>query len=194
MTPRAVGEMTEEQLEAIRERAEKATRLLERREIPGFRSYLADTDGNIWSAFANWRGYGERPLVVDLNASGYPSVRLYRDVDRVRVRKPVHVLIASAFHGMGNGLQVRHVNGDKFDNRPANLAWGTAEENALDRAQHGTTARGERNGAARLTVDSVRDIRLQLAAHVPQRAIARTFRVSQRTISLIAQRRIWAHV
>ena len=50
-----------------------------------------------------------------------------------------HVLVALAWHGpKPPGLEVRHLNGVRDDNRPANLRWGTAAENTEDKRRHGT--------------------------------------------------------
>lgn len=51
----------------------------------------------------------------------------------------VHQLVAEAFHGpCPEGLECRHLNGNKMDNRALNLKWGTQSENSFDRVRHGT--------------------------------------------------------
>lgn len=82
------------------------------------------------------------------NADGYPSVRLTLNGHRTRLA--VHRLVAwvylsprpDPFH------EVRHLNGNKADNRVENLAWGTRKQNAADREQHGRTSRGASHSAA----------------------------------------------
>lgn len=67
-------------------------------------------------------------LVVSIGNNGKWSTRA------------VHVLVALAFHGpkpSANSV-VRHLNGDKYDNRPENLAWGTMSDNNFDLVVHGT--------------------------------------------------------
>ena len=53
----------------------------------------------------------------------------------------IYVLVALAFHGprpVGPaGKEVRHLDGNKSNNRPENLAYGTRRENALDIVRHG---------------------------------------------------------
>lgn len=46
----------------------------------------------------------------------------------------VHRLVCLAFHGAPESpdLVARHLNDDKDDNRPENVAWGTQSQNALD--------------------------------------------------------------
>lgn len=41
-------------------------------------------------------------------------------------------------HGLApvENAETRHLDGDKVNNKPENLAWGTAKENALDRERH----------------------------------------------------------
>lgn len=54
----------------------------------------------------------------------------------------VHRLVLESFVGPAPvGLMCRHLNGDAGDNRPNNLAWGTAKENAADTKLHGTNPR-----------------------------------------------------
>lgn len=57
------------------------------------------------------------------------------------VKRPVavHTLVSLAYHGDPEpGQEVRHLNGDPFDNRAKNLAWGTRAENVADAVKHGT--------------------------------------------------------
>lgn len=63
------------------------------------------------------------------------------------------------------------------------------------------TARGTRNGLAKLTEDAVREIRRRYAAgragtgpRVSQQALADEYGVNQSKISLVVRRRTWAHV
>lgn len=110
--------------------------------------YEVTRDGRVFSIDHNWRGLGKRELVQEPNAHGYPSVRL--TIDGRRARLCVHRLVAweylperpDPFH------EIRHLNGDKTDNRVQNLALGTRKENADDRQRHGRTSRGAKHSAA----------------------------------------------
>lgn len=106
----------------------------------------------------------------------------------------VHRLVLEAFRGAApNGHECRHLNGDTADNRLSNLQWGTPQENAADRARHGTEQRGSQKPNAKLTPDDVRDIRL-LSAGWPSTVLASWFGVSPTTVCCILKRRIWKHV
>src|SRR5689334_22814272 len=67
----------------------------------------------------------------------YYAVKLYRD--NVGKSHRVHRLVLEAFVGpMPEGLEVRHLDGDSFNNRLDNLAYGTHAENMEDQKRHGT--------------------------------------------------------
>lgn len=172
----------------IEARCEAATPLV------GYPGYGITTDGTVWSLHSNWRGYGPRPLVPSVGRSGYLKVRMTTETGQ-RIGRPVHRLVAETFLGVApRGAQVRHLNGNKVDNRASNLAWGTAAENADDRDRHGTTARGIKNGAAKLTDDAVQHIR-QLRKHgISQRTIGRMIGVSQKTVFNVLAGNSWQHV
>jgi HNH endonuclease/NUMOD4 motif len=61
-------------------------------------------------------------------------------VNGLRKNFEVHVWVCETFHGLrpSPDLEVRHLNGNPQDNRPENLKWGTALENAADTKRHGT--------------------------------------------------------
>lgn len=54
----------------------------------------------------------------------------------------VHVMVCKAFYGKKPtpAHEVRHLNGDRWDNRVENLRWGTHRENMQDTLIHGTAA------------------------------------------------------
>lgn len=110
--------------------------------------YEVTRDGKVFSTDYNWRGHGVRELAQSLNSHGYPSVRL--SLDGKRSRYLVHKLVAQNYLPPRPSVahEIRHLNGDRSDNRVENLAWGTRKENALDREMHGRTSRGEKHSAA----------------------------------------------
>lgn len=99
-------------------------------EIPGRPGYYATERGAVWSAHVH------RELKQRIGMGGYMAVSV--KAGRTRSNAFVHTLICTAYHGpRPEGMVVRHLNGDKYDNRPENLAWGTKSQNSLDRVTHG---------------------------------------------------------
>ena len=177
----------------LQEQLDHERRIINTATIEGFPDYEVDAEGRIYSNL-NWRGYGRRKVVPVETAGGYLKVRL-RAPDGSRVNRAVHRLVAQAFlPERPNGSQIRHLNGNKTDNRAVNLAWGTAKDNAADRESHGRTARGENNGFSKLTESDVASIRGELSAGRSQRRVAAEHGVSQKTIWSIANNRRWNHV
>ena len=80
--------------------------------------------------------------------------------------------------------------------RPSHLFLGTQAENLADMAAKGRSARGAKNGHAKLTAANVRAIRATYAGHdLSQRLIAERYGVNQSTISFaLAGRRTWRHL
>ena len=107
------------------------------------KGYEITKDGRVFSVESNWRGYGKRELKQHLNYHRYPSVHL--TVDGVRRHYAVHVLVAENHlpPKPSEEHEIRHLDGNKLNSSAANLAWGTAKENAADRESHGRTSRGD---------------------------------------------------
>jgi len=75
---------------------------------------------------------------------------------------------------------------------PYHLFLGTPADNSLDAARKGRMTRGEAISHSKLTEDEVLEIRrLLTASEKIQRDIAKDFRVSDATISMIKTGKIW---
>lgn len=174
-------------LDELRRLAEAATPI---RDAPG---YVVTVDGDVLSTATNWRGYGVRRLTPIEGRSGYLKVRL--TVDGRRINRMVHRIVAEAYLSPRPvGAQVRHLDGDKLNNSATNLAWGSALDNAHDRAGHGTTARGERNGWARIDESKVLEVRALRKSGLLYREIEQIAGVSRWHARQIVTREVWAHV
>ncbi len=103
-------------------------------DIPDFPGYRINLNSEILSL-----RYASGPMVLKpwIGTTGYWQVRLRRDGEYVNCK--VHALMAKTFLGSPQpGQEVRHLNGNKLDNRVGNLAWGTSAENNQDQVRHGT--------------------------------------------------------
>lgn len=166
------------------------------RHCPNRPRYAVGDDGSVWSCAAlvyqkgspgARSGVGQwHRVVAHPDGGGYLQVGIGKR--KVKVAK----LVLEAFHSIRpKGLQARHLDGDRLNNRADNLAWGTPKENAADSLANGSTRHGENCHAAKLTQRQVDRIRV-LCATVPQREIADRYGVSVATISLITRGLTWA--
>lgn len=125
-----------------------------------------------------------------------------------RKRRYVHHVVAEAFlpPRPSPEHELRHLDGDRANNAASNLAWGTRQDNANDRAAHGRTAVGERhgmfgkrlsgeaNGFAKLSDAAARQVHEMAVAGESQRSIATAVGVSQKTVWRVLSGNGWAHI
>ena len=124
---------------------------------------------------------------------GYCLVKLYLSVRKHRIRK-VHQLVLEAFVGTCPvGLEVRHLDDNKSNNRLTNLCYGTRSQNQLDRHGRGSL-KGERHHQAKLSAKDVCLIRADSMVGVGTRKLAAKHGVSKHTIQRIVARRSWKHI
>ena len=105
------------------------------RPVTGFPGYKVSDLGRVSSSRrGGWRVLRPRGDT----AGSYASVSLYSP-DRT-VSAPIHRLVAETFLGPPPFAKahVRHLDGNKSNNRLANLAWGTQGQNEADKIRHGT--------------------------------------------------------
>lgn len=98
------------------------------RELADFPDYGCTPDGHVWSQKSgSWR-----KLALSLNqAGGYLKVKVI-DIDGKTWTMKVHALIAAALIGeRPRGFDVNHKNGNKTDNRSANLEYLTRQQNVV---------------------------------------------------------------
>ena len=76
-------------------------------------------------------------LTNTLTNWGYHRVGLC--IGKASYTRKVHILVAEAFIGpRPNGLWCLHRDGNKLNNIPSNLYWGTHQDNVNDAMHHGT--------------------------------------------------------
>lgn len=158
-----------------------------------FKDYLIGEDGFIYSLHF-WRGTRTRKIAFTHDNYGYCRVRL--SIDGKRKAYQVHKLIAAQWLPKRPSLhhQLRHLDGNKEHNQASNLVWGTAQDNANDREKHGRTAKGSRNGSAKLTEKDVRKIKRLLFFGKPTATIASLFSITRENVNLIRSGKAWRHV
>jgi hypothetical protein len=150
--------------------------------VPGFDTVEASSEGRV--RVVQMIGTGK-------NDDGYPVVGLVRD-DKSVLTRPVHSLVADVFLVPRTGPVVRHLDGNKLNNRMENLAYGTAADNSADEVRLGRTNPATRtNKRRRLTVTAVRSIREDKAVGCRNVDLAKKYGVSSELISAVTNGRIW---
>ena len=122
------------------------------------------------------------------NSGRYMDVQLSKD--HIRRHRLVHSLVAEAFLGpRPDGLVIRHLDGNSFNNAASNLAYGTQTENLRDWPKY-----GGRTSNQKLTVEQVHEIRKLLAQGFTLRSIAAQFGIAHGTVNAIKQNRTFSYV
>lgn len=112
----------------------------QRVQIKRYPNYDIDTNGDIWSNVA-WRGKNKERKIKPFKG-GYDYLRVRFLINGKQRQEYVHNLMCEHFIGNKNGLQIRHLDGNKNNNALYNLKLGTSKENAEDRDKHNTTFKG----------------------------------------------------
>lgn len=126
-------------------------------------------------------------------SNGYYNIYI-TDRNGVVKQKTIHSIVCLAFHGdpEPGQIEIRHINGNKLDNRAENLAWGTQFENVADRRLHGTMPLGENHPGAKLTWPLVREIRYKYSqGGTSFRKLAAEYHVSYTVIAKLVNHRTW---
>lgn len=159
-----------------------------KKQVPDFPNYFATKGGRIWSTKRGGRW-------LKPNWTGRLVVGLYKN--RRPHRRLVHRLVLETFIGpCPVGMEACHNNGNRQDNRLANLRWDTHSNNVKDAVKHGTHIdnRGEKNGQAKLRASDIRTIRGLLKLKTPQVEIAEIFHISRATVTEIKYKKRWKHI
>lgn len=96
--------------------------------IPRFPAYESSSLGSVRRRQDLLRRKGNgRPLSPHMDSRGYYKVSISTHSKTRHIR--VHRLVAEAFHGPALGREVNHLDGNKINNAPSNLAYVTLQEN-----------------------------------------------------------------
>lgn len=157
-------------------------------EIPGHEKYLASETGEIFTSHKN--GLKKMRLFTD-PVTGYQRVAFYVGNYKYKTRY-VHRVILTVFSGNPEtGMQARHLNGIRTDNRLENLEWATPKINDSDKEIHGTRQHAEKNGMHKLTSQEALEISKSVSS---SRSLARIYKVSKPTILSIKRGKTWHRV
>lgn len=119
----------------------------------------------------------------------------YGQLKRDRKSQLVSRLVCVETHGLPPSIQhhAAHVcgNGHLGCVNPRHLIWKSPAENQADKIIHGTSNRGNKHWAAKLSEDDVRNVRQLVMTH-SQAYVADMFSVSRPTINAILKGRSWS--
>jgi hypothetical protein len=134
--------------------------------VRGYESiYEVSSFGRVYSIDKN------KILAHDVGRKGYHRVTLCKN--GVHIRHLVHRLVLSNFiRPPSDKEESRHLDGDRGNNHLANLAWGTAYDNANDSIRHGTRPQGDAVYCSKITNSTARLVRKFLRDGGRQKQIA----------------------
>lgn len=129
---------------------------------------------------SNARGSDNLIMIPRVTKKGYLTVWI-----RGKHYK-IHRLVAAAFIGDIEGMEINHKDGVKTNNHRENLEVVTGEENRLHAQQLGLT-----NINYILSAEDVREIR---SSSKSRRELAERYNVSPHTIKDVRRYRCWKHI
>jgi len=161
------------------------------KQIPSCHNYYAKRDGTIYNS-----------KYMRLLNPTKPGNHGYYEVNINGKTRLVHRLILETFVGpCPEGMECRHLDGNKLNNHVDNLQWGSRSENVQDAIKHGTFKAqppdntGSKNGMSKLTRQDVKEIRkLYKSKKLNQYQLAEKFNIDQSNISCIVRRKTWKHI
>lgn len=158
--------------------------------IPGFAHYEIDESGRVFSCFFEKKRElaQQKPKWNPISKSwGYFQVKIGGKY------KAVHRLVLQTFIGpCPDGMEARHLDGNKYNNHLSNLRWGTRQQNSGDdKVRVGVSNRGERNGRGRLKCQEIDLIMKLIKNGWSDHVIAPMFRVSNKHSNCIRNGTKW---
>jgi hypothetical protein len=163
------------------------------KEIPNFPNYCVTKGGRVWSKPRRGSSKNGKWLKQIIDSSGYLHINLYNN--RGRRRYPIHHVVLNVFVGLCPiGMECRHLDGNKKNNKLNNLNWGTHSENAKDMVKHNKLI-GERKCNHKLAVPDVRMIVYMYRTGLFfMQEIADIYDISKQLVWQIIHRKAWKHV
>jgi len=107
----------------------------------------------------------------------------------------LHNVVAEVFLGARpHSLLECHRDSDKDNNSVSNLYYGTNSQNMMDKVEAGTSNRGERCAASRITELQAKEIKARLATGEKSSVIAIDYPISAAGIRKIKRGDTWSHL
>ncbi len=126
-----------------------------------------------------------------LNSKGYLHISLQQEGES-SIRE-IQRLVLIAFRGdPPEGHEAAHEDGNRLDNRLANLRWKTQQENTDDKFRHGTVLAGDCHPRAILSSGQALFARNMMAAGVSATWMAEAMNVGRASLYNIKYGRSWA--
>lgn len=153
--------------------------------VPMFPHYVATLDGEVVSLHRRLPNVMRRRP----HRNGYNIITLFSPSGE-RMQTTLHRVVAMAFHENPHGLPcVRHLDGNKSNCRPENLAWGSYADNEADKIAIGR----RRYGTAKMKLrrDDRDKAKLLFDAGVSRKELAAMFCVNRSTISRLISGVTW---
>lgn len=105
-----------------------------------------------------------------------------------------HRVVWAVAHGKTVFPELNHINGDKHDNRLANLEESNPRDNTRHAHATGLCAEGERHHNAKMTADNIRELRSLRADGWLLSDLASRYGVTKANVSYILKGKGWRHV
>ncbi len=132
--------------------------------------------GNRFGSFGGIDYSIVRKLKSFKNKRGYCRVGLC--VDKKSKSFFLHWIVADAFIGPRPfGMVVRHLDDNKENNHPSNIAYGTYKDNSADKKRNGKDLMGEKGRAAKLTNQQAQQVRQMRKEGVPFKVICEKYNI-----------------
>lgn len=153
--------------------------------VPSFPGYFACENGHVWRA-----GTPRKPQT---NGRGY--LRIKTSVNGALKDAYIHRMVCEAYNGLcPDGMECRHLDGNRQNNRPENLEWADKKTNESDKVIHGTLVCGVKNGTAVLTDEMVVEARARAKAGERIDKIAESYGVNRMTLGGAIAGKRWKHI
>lgn len=162
------------------------------KDIPDYEGlYQASNLGRIKSLIP-WAGTQSR-ILKPANCDKYGHLGVALTLNKKHKTFPVHQLVLNTFVGKcPRGMECRHLDGNRINNKLKNLKWGTHSENMKDRIEHGTYQYGPDNPNVKLNIKQVNIIKYLIKTRIlAQREIAEIFNIHQTTVHYIKKGKLW---